>query len=131
MRIDLFGRPKTWRVNDDKSLEAALAWRDDRGGGAFFLAPDQEEYPLLLIRISGDVADVQYYPQDEHPGFRCLGGDGLPEGGTTRLVYEGCDPADGEEEHNDFIVPTKTALAVAREFFGSQQLPKSVLWFEL
>jgi len=118
-------------VADEKSLDAALAWRDDRGGGVFWLTPDEERYPALAIRVSADVADVHYFPRNGHPGFRCLGGDGLPKGRLTTLVYHGADPATGEQTPNEFVVPFETARAVAREFFRTQQMSAAVSWFEL
>jgi hypothetical protein len=125
------GYSQTWRVDDDKSLEAALAWRDDRGGAIFWLTPDDREYPALAIRATGDLADVHYFPLDGHPGFRCLGGDELPEGGLTTLLYPGCDPTAGEETPNEFVVPFGTARAVAKEFFRTKQMLQAVSWFEL
>jgi hypothetical protein len=118
-------------VRDDASLEAALAWRDDRGGSIFWLTPADALYPALAIRVSGALADAHYLPRDGHPGLRCLGGDGLPEGGLTRLVYQGCDPATGEETPNEFIVPFQTMRSVAREFFHSNRMSGVVAWFEL
>ncbi|HZL87772.1 MAG TPA: hypothetical protein VFB96_05295 [Pirellulaceae bacterium] len=129
MRID--GYLQTWQVADDKSLDAALAWRDDRGGGEFWISPDEERFPTLAIRVSGEVADVHYFPRDGHPGFRCLGGDGLPEGGFTILVYQGCDPATGEQTPNEFVVPFDTARAIAWEFFRTKGMSAAVSWFEL
>jgi hypothetical protein len=118
-------------VDDDKSLEGALAWRDDRGGGIFWLTPDEERYPALAIRVSGDVADVHYFPRDGHPGFRCLGGHGLPEGGFATLVYQGCDPGSGEQTPNEFVVPLETARSVAKDFLHSKHMSEAVSWFEL
>jgi hypothetical protein len=129
VRVD--GYRQTWQAEDDESLEAALAWRDDRGGGLFWLTPDEEKYPTLAIRVSGDVADVHYFPWDGHPGFRCLGGHGLPEGGWTTLVYQGCDPAGGEETPNEFIVSFDTACSVAKEFCRTRKMSEAVSWFEL
>jgi len=129
VRVD--GYRQTWQVEDDKSLESALAWRDDHGGGIFWLSPDEEKYPALAIRVSGDLADVLYFPHDGHPGYRCLGGQELPEGGLTTLVYQGCDPASGEQTPNRFIVQFETARAVAKEFFSSKQMSEAVAWFEL
>jgi hypothetical protein len=108
-----------------------LAWRDDRGGAILWLSPDDARYPAMALRIGGSVADVHYIPRDGHPGFRCLGGDGLPPGGLTRLVYRGADPASGEETPNEFVVPVGTASSVAAEFFRSQQMSGAVSWFEL
>jgi hypothetical protein len=121
---------QTWQVKDDKSLEAALSWRDDRGGGMFWLTHD-EKYPELAIRVSGDVADVHYFPREGHPGFRYLGGEGLPDGGMTTLVYQGCDPGTGEETPNKFIIPFVTARAVAMEFFHTKRMSEAGPWFEL
>lgn len=129
MRVSGYGQ--TWQVEDDKSLETALAWRDDRGGAIFWLAPDEEHYPKLAIRVSGDLADVMYFPQDGHPGFRCVGGDGLPEDGFTTLVYPGCEPSTGEKEPNEFIIPFGTARSVAKEFLRSKRMSEVVSWFEL
>ena len=112
-------------------LSAALAWRDDRGGGFFWLTPAEGEYPALAIRVSGGVADVHCFPRDGHPGFRCLGGDGLPEDGLTTLVYQGADPATGEQTPNEFVVSFETACAIAREFFRTERMWDEVSWFEL
>jgi len=97
----------------------------------FWLTPDDERYPALAIRVSGHLAHVHYFPRDGHPGFRCLGGDGLPEGGETTLVYQGCDPATGEETPNEFIVPFATALSLGEDFFRSKRMSEAVSWFEL
>ena len=77
------------------------------------------------------MADVHYFSRDGHPGYRCLGGGGLPEGRSTTLVYRGCDPTDGEQVPNGFIVPFDTARTVAREFFRSGRMSDAVSWFEL
>jgi hypothetical protein len=122
---------RTWHVVDPESLSQALGWRDSFGGGIFFLEPDDADYPLLCMRVSGDVADIIFYPADDHPGFRCLGGDGLPEGGMTTLVYEGCDPGDGEEEPNRFIVPFAKARAVAMDFLRDWRMSEAAFWLDL
>lgn len=129
MRVD--GNHRTWHVANLTALDAVLAWRDDRGGAQFWLTPDDHKYPALAIRVSGDVADIHYFPEDGHPGFRCLGGEGLPRDGLTTLVYQGADPATGEETPNEFIVPFETARSVAAEFFRSRQMSDAVSWFEL
>jgi len=56
-----------------------------------------------------------------------LGGDGLPEGGLTTLVYQGADPGTGEQTPNEFVVPFETARAIAREFFRTEQISATVL----
>lgn len=128
MRTDGYGR--TWQVDDVADLERALAWRDSRGGALFWLSHEQE-FPSLAIRVSDHLADVHFFPEDGHAGFRCLGGEGLPPDGTAKLVFEGCDPGDGEETPNKFIVSLEAAVSVATEFFRRKPMSGDVSWFEL
>jgi hypothetical protein len=129
VRVD--GYRRSWAVFDEECLCAALASRDARGGGVYWLTSDEQRYPALALRVSGDLADVHYFPRGDHPGFRCLGGHGLPEDGLTVFVYEGCQPGTGEQTPNEFIVPFEIACAVAREFFRTKQMSAAVSWYEL
>jgi hypothetical protein len=129
MRIG--GYRKMWQVSDAESLATALTWRDAVGGGIFWLSPDDEEFPTLSVRVSGEVADVHYFPYEGHPGYRCLGGESLPEGGMTTFVYEGAGPSTGEETPNEFVVSFETARSLAAEFFHTAKKPECVKWFEL
>lgn len=112
-------------------LSDVLGWRDSVGRAIFFLEPDDADYPLFCMRVSGNVADIIFYPVNGHPGCRCLGGEGLPEGGMTNLVYEGCDPSDGEVEPNRFIVPFSKACAVASEFLHELRMSEAESWLNL
>ncbi|MFX1450750.1 MAG: Imm1 family immunity protein [Promethearchaeota archaeon] len=125
------GYQTEWVVDDEHSLDNILRTRDDMKGGEFWLADVAGEYPCLSIIIYQNLSTIHYFPKENHPGFRCLGGEGLPSGGMTIFVYQGCDPRDGIEIPNKFVVPFTTALAVAKEFFRSRKLPASVQWFEL
>jgi hypothetical protein len=129
--VTVSGCQRNWDIQDLGALQQALASRDSLGGALFWLAHADDEYPTLAIRISGDVADVHFFPRDNHPGFRCLGGDGLPEGGMTTLVFEGCDPGSGEDTPNEFVVPASTACEIAAEFFRTGRMSTHVSWFEL
>jgi len=90
-----------------------------------------QNYPVLAIRVTGELADVTFLPEQGHPGCRCLGGEGLPRHASTMLVFNGCDPADGEETANKFVVPFETACSVAMDFFQKKQMSEAVAWFEL
>jgi hypothetical protein len=125
------GHHRNWQVTDLIGLDAVLTWRDDCGGGLFCLSSDGVRYPELVLRVSGGMADVHYFPQDGHPGFRALGGDGLAKGGVTKLLYQGADPVTGEETPNEFIFPFETARSIAVEFFQSRQMSRAVSWLEL
>ncbi len=97
----------------------------------FWLSHGDQEYPCLGIRVTGDFADVHFFPHNGHPGFQCLGGEGLPVDEMTTLVFEGCDPTTGEESPNEFIVPFSTALSIATEFLLHRRMSDAVSWFEL
>ena len=130
MRVDEYIR--SWQVTNANELAAALTSRDEKGGALFYITPDDDQrYPLLAIRVTNDFADVHYFPFDGHPGFRCLGGVGLPKDGWTSFVYQGCDPGAGEETPNEFVIPFSTACAIAEEFLRSGQRSDAVEWLEL
>jgi len=129
LRIE--GYHRSWEVKNAKDLRKVLAWRDHRGGAMFWLAHDDKKYPCLAIRVTGESADVHFFPEDRHPGFRCLGGEGLPEDGLTTFVYEGCDPATGEQTPNHFVVPFRTAVDIATEFLKTERRSEAMSWFAL
>jgi hypothetical protein len=129
MHVDGYGR--SWQVADVAGLEEVLAWRDACGGAEFWLSHEKEKYPVLAMRVSGDIADVHFFPKEGHPGFRSLGGAGLASGGRTTLIFQGCDPASGEETPNQFVVPFELACSIAKEFFHRKQTSDAVSWFEL
>ena len=81
--MQVHGVRRSWQVDDIQGLKRVLAWRDARGGAIFWLSGEDVRYPCLGIRVSGNIADVHYFPEEGHPGFRCLGGEGLPEDGET------------------------------------------------
>jgi hypothetical protein len=132
MRID--GHHREWSEADETTLEQVLRFRDRVGGGQFWLCHDDGAYPAVAIRVSGDVADVHYFPFDGHPGFRALPSPSVRldhGGGTTTLLYERCDPSSGEQSPSEFIVSVDAAVSLAREFFRTGSRPSGASWFEL
>jgi hypothetical protein len=124
------GHRIVWEAHDEQALEAILRRRDGRGGALFWLSDEARSFPCLALRVSGDLSDIHFFPHEDHAGFRCLGNQDLPPGGTTTFVFEGCDPGYGEETPNEFVVPFATALAVAKEFLRTKQMASWVQWFE-
>ncbi|MCP5120202.1 MAG: hypothetical protein GY953_56115 [bacterium] len=122
---------KQWDAQNEQGVEHALSTRDARGGGEFWLAEGIGEYPCLGSIVSGEQSNIHYFPEKGHPGFRCLGGKGLPPEGTSIFVFDAGDPGDGIEVPNDFVVPVATAVVVAKEFLRCRNLPTSVEWLEL
>lgn len=114
MRLE--GNGRSCLIEDEASLGKALAYRDRRGGAQLWLSPNNADFPCLAFRISGEVGDIHYFPEEGHPGFRRLGGKDLLLGGVTVLVFEGCDPGDGEESQNAFIISSKKIVGVAKSF---------------
>jgi hypothetical protein len=121
----------SWTVSSVAELTQALSWRDRREGAHFHITLGGRDYPELGMRFTGGYAVVHYFPSYGHPGFRCLGGDGLPQGGSTRFVYQGCDPSAGEDTPNQFIVTTAVASTIAEEFFRTGKMSDAVKWMEL
>jgi hypothetical protein len=132
MRIQ--GHNREWDADDETALEQVLAFRDDVGGALFWLTDDEDPHLALAIRISGDLADVHYFPEEGHPGFRALAEPSaarVKENQMTTLIYEGCDPATGEETPSEFVLPVSTAIALARQFHRTRRRSPAVSWLEL
>ncbi len=127
MQIDASCR--SWQVSDPNGLQDVLAWRDKRGGAQFWLSDGPKKYPVLAIRITGEVTNVFFFPHEGHAGFRCLGG--LPKSESTTFVFDGCDPWTGEDSPNEFVIPLKTACSIAAEFLHTREMSKAVCWLEL
>jgi hypothetical protein len=129
MRVE--GLNQTWNVDSEEALETALSTRDARGGAEFWLSPAKSRHPCLAVQVGGTFSSVTFFPKEDHPGFRCLGGKGLPAAGITKLIFEGCDPGDGEQIPNRFVIPFSSALAVAKVFFTGSIMSDTEDWLEL
>lgn len=110
---------------------SVLSLRDARGGAELWLSQEHEAYPTLALQIGGSLGNATFFPRDGHPGFRCLKGQVLLEDEFTRIVFEGCDPSDGEEVPNEFVLGFESLVALTKIFFHSSGMSKSELWLEL
>ena len=108
-----------------------LRSRDTVGGALFWLFPNEGKYPSLAIRVSTDVADVHYFPHKGHAGFRALADASVLKDKPRILIYEGCDPATGEETPGEFVLPVSVAIDLAKEFHRTGERSSAVEWFEL
>jgi hypothetical protein len=129
MRVE--GLKQIWEVASETALERVLVQRDSRGGAEFWLSAAGQNFPCLAIQVSGAVGHVTFFPADGHPGFRCVGTKASLPDSITKLVFEGCDPGDGEQIPNRFIVPFSKALAIAKVFFRAGVIPDAEEWLEL
>ena len=80
--------------------------------------------------MRGDLTAIYYIPGDRQAGYVSVGGkmNLNPKEMTTFPIGELGETID---VLNDSIVPFSEALEVARKFFHSQELPRSIEWFEL
>jgi hypothetical protein len=117
-------------VHSLAELEQRLAVRFDDEENGFVLAPDSSAYPQIFIEVKANLAVIHYFRGDGRAGYESLGGklNLDPDKKTTfsldrsgELIYVS----------NRFIVPFSEALEVAKEFYHSQELPRSIEWFEL
>lgn len=122
---------RSWAVDNEAALADALAYRDSRGGSIFWMGPENQESPVLAIRVSGELATAHFFPEEGHPGFQCIGGAGLPKGGLMTFIYDGCDPGTGEETPNEYVIPFATARRIAEEFLRTGRMWDGVEWDEL
>ena len=120
-------------VEDQGTLAKFLGRRDDKRGGEFWLSGEEDSWPCLAIIVSDEWSDVTYFSGIDHPGFRCLRRHDDPPlpGVMTKFKWVGCDPADGVQTPNTFVLPFATSLYLAQEFFRHRVLPESAQWFEL
>jgi len=123
-------------VSNENSLLALLSTRDACAGGEFWMSDELRSYPCLALIFSGPWGNAFYFPEEGHPGFRCLKADSdpdLPSGAFTTFIWSGCDPASGEEVPNEFVLCSDQTIEVARVFYrdSARALPASFSWFEL
>ena len=108
-----------------------LSSRDNRGGGLFWLAAPDREFPCVAIRSSGPNFDAIYFPDSDHPGYWCCNSPSERPSSSMLFQYEGCDPFDGESVDAEFIISFDLALTVADHFVKSGAMYESAQWFEL
>jgi hypothetical protein len=117
-------------VSNGADVERILLKRYDQGVNAFWLYHEPRKKPLLLILVNNQLANLHYFPNEEHPGYCPIGKmPSLPNHGSTVFFMRSLK--EREEVPNDAIVPFADALAAAKEFLASTALPRSIEWFEL
>jgi len=94
----------------------------------FRISREGADYPLLIIKVNGDLAWLYYIPSPEHPGFHSMGTVGSDPYGATKFVTLG--PQE-EQYPNNQLVPFFAAVEATKQFFATPELPKCVKWFEL
>jgi hypothetical protein len=117
-------------VTNPRDIEAALSKRQASGRNSFWLSHGAELYPVINILVKRDVAYLEYFPSEGHPGFTSVGRSlDLMPGGHTAFFPD--DTNETLQIMNEAVVPFSDALRAAQEFAISQALPKCIQWFEL
>jgi hypothetical protein len=119
-----------YEVNNMSELGTILQKRYGPGVNGFWLSHDNDKYPAISLLVKGDLATLLYVPRESHPGFTPVGRVAdLDKKETTTFSV---DTIEQEMEiSNKAIVLFSTALSVAKDFFTSKELPRSIEWVEL
>jgi hypothetical protein len=119
-------------VHSMAQLEHLLGVRFRDEQNLFHFSPDLGDCPALTIHVKADVAVIYYYPEDGHPGYVSLGGKlNLDPKESTTFAISKDYPETSIDARNVYLVPFSEAVKVAKEFFHSQELPRSIEWREL
>ncbi|HXA70012.1 MAG TPA: hypothetical protein VNW24_06160 [Stellaceae bacterium] len=122
----------THSVHSIAQLEQLLGVRFKDQENEFWLRADKSDHPALSIMVKGDLAAIHYFPKEGHAGHVSIGGKmNLDAKKMTKFSIGSLDPGATIHVPNHLIVSFSEALEVAKEFFRSQELPRSIEWFEL
>jgi hypothetical protein len=128
MRIEDFAG--AYEASNTSELERLLQKRYGPGVNSFWLSHDDEKYPSVSLLVKGDLACLHYFPADTHPGFLSIGSvqELKPDEATTFFLNN----LDQEQEMpNGSVIQYSKAVEVAKVFFASKELPRSIEWLEL
>jgi hypothetical protein len=132
MNVSDFGGDHS--VQSIAQLEQLFGMRFKGDQNQFALSPDSSDYPLLLIYMRGNLAVIYYIPADREAGHVSLGRKmkmNLDPKKVTPFSIDNLDPGETIDVPNESVVPFSEALEVAKEFFDSQELPRSIKWRQL
>ena len=117
-------------VTNPADIAAALQRRHGAGRNAFWLSYGSDLHPAISILVSGELAYVHYFPDDDHPGFASVGNlPGLRVGEFSEFFPEQSN--DSFDIMNEAVIPFSDALKVAQEFASSPTMPKCIGWNSL
>ena len=109
----------------------ALSKRRPGEANEFWLSHGEERFPAICVFVRRDVASLIFFPREGHPGFTPSGNPlGLPAGGS-QVFLTGVSGKEELKVPNEAVIPFDRAVDVAVEFAKTQELPKSIRWFEL
>jgi hypothetical protein len=118
------------KVESVLQLESVLSDKYAQNRNCFWLTHNDEKHPTLALLVNGELATLNYFPREGHPGFVPAEGLGNVSGaGTTAFSI---DEIEQESEiPNEQVVSFAKAVTAAKNFFELKQLPQSMKWREL
>ena len=108
-------------------LESILDTRRSQGLSEFWISPVDSPHPAIALLVNGELSVLCYCPRENHAGF--ISSTKVSPDGTTAFRIDSA--GESTEFSNAVVLPFSTALTVAKEFFASSELPKSIEWLEL
>jgi hypothetical protein len=129
--LQIHGHFRSWVVATSDELRTVLLSKDSRGGGLFWLASPDQEFPCIAIRSSGPHFDAIYFPDEDHAGYWCCNSPSERPQSSILFQYESCDPFEGESVDAEFVISFDLALSIANHFMKSGARYELVQWFEV
>src|ERR1700686_2027044 len=96
-------------VTTPADIEAALSKRH-AGHNEFWLSHRTMLHPAMSILVNGDLACIDYFPKEDHPGFVSVGG--APSDGPNETVFF-VSPTEKIWVENSAVTAFSDALKVA------------------
>ena len=115
--------------NTLEELERELEIRSDKGVNEFILSFD-EELPLVYMNVNKEYASLNYYYEENDPGYVSIGNNNGLDEKEDMVFYTALG-------NKTFLVPNysvvmfEEAKQAAVEFFKIKKLPQSIEWEEL
>jgi Immunity protein Imm1 len=128
MRVEDFN--KRIEVVSEEELGSAMSQRYVDSSNLFWLSHQPEGYPVLAIHVKGDLAVLNYFPEERQAGFVSIGSVSSLEP-REFTIFSSSSTGETDMIPNHQIVPFAAAIEAAKEFMRSDTLPTSIKWFEL
>jgi hypothetical protein len=124
-------------IADRAQLESLLHKRYNGGYGElignyneFNITHDDELSPYLAVVVRDHIGSIHYFPAEDHPGFRAIGGEPSNDPNADIEFYIG-DFAATITSPPEFLLEWDAIVSVVDAFCGSNALPQCIEWFEL
>jgi len=121
-------RTSDYNIDDVNVLQAVLQTNMPDDSNSFWLSVERDTYPVLSILFKGELAYLNYIPNDGDAGFVGFAGDGSPFRGQQISFSMSAYSADDVVVCGETVFPRSKAIHVAVEFFNNHEMPSSISW---